>query len=225
MGRLSILSQSQHAFKDRKEAGKILAQQLNGFKKSNPVVLGIPRGGLIVAKEVADFLCAQLDIVLSRKLGAPGNPELAIGAISEDGKLFLNEVLAAQLDTHNTYIQKEKEYQLAEIKRRTKLFRTVRPKVSLKQRTVIITDDGVATGATMQAATWAVRQEGADKVIVALPVGPQSTLTRLAEDTDQVICLKAPVLFSAVGQFYDCFDQTEDEEVINILKENFGKQS
>lgn len=225
MGKLSILSQSQQAFKDRKEAGRILAQQLKDFKKDNPVILGIPRGGLVVAREVADFLCAQLDIVLSRKLGAQGNPELAIGAISEDGKLFLNEALTAQLDMHNAYIQKEKEHQLAEIKRRIKIFRGARPKVSLKKKTVIITDDGVATGATMQAAIWAVRQEGAAEIIVALPVGPQTTLAELAKDADKIICLRAPVFFSAVGQFYDYFEQTEDREAASILKENFEKQA
>jgi len=225
MRKLLILSQDQKAFPDRKKAGEILARQLNNFKKENPVVLGIPRGGLVVAKEVADYLGAELDIVLSRKLGAPGNPELAIGAISENGRLFLNEVVSSQVGAKNAYVQQEKKHQLDEIASRVKRFRSLRPKVSLKQRTVIITDDGVATGATMQAAIWAVHQERAAKIIVALPVGPQETLDELSKDADQIICLKAPVFFGAVGQFYDYFDQTEDEEVVNILKQNLRRPS
>ncbi len=221
MGKLLIFSQNQQGFKDRKEAGQILAEKLDNLRDSNPVILGIPRGGLVVAQEVANYLEADLDIVLSRKLGAPGNSELAIGAISEDGKLFLNEAIASQVSAENAYVQQEKEHQLIEISRRIERYRKVRPKVSLKERTVIITDDGVATGATMQAAIWAVKQEKPAKAIVALPVGPPQTLERLAKDADEIICLNAPAYFGAVGQFYDSFDQTEDEEVVKILKGNF----
>ena len=219
MGTLHILSRSAEPFRDRIEAGQLLGHELTQYHGQETVVLGIPRGGIVVANELARVLEGDLDIVLSRKLGAPGHSELAIGALAEDGKLFLNDSLVRELGIGSAYIQQERARQQTEILRRSELIRRVLPKVPLQGRLVIVTDDGVATGATMQAALWAVRQEHPQKLIVALPVGPEETLKRLAEDADEMVCLRAPPLFGAVGQFYVRFEQIEDEEVLRILRE------
>jgi predicted phosphoribosyltransferase len=174
---------------------------------------------MVVAQEVARTLQADLDIVLSHKLPTPGHAELAMGSVAEDGKLFLNEGVVRELGIDEVYIERERAQQMAEIKRRSELFRRARPRVPLAGRTVIVTDDGVATGATTQAAFWAVRLEKPERLIAALPVGPEDTIRRLAEDVDEMICLRTPPLFAAVGQFYLDFAPVEDEEVLNILKE------
>jgi len=183
------------------------------------LVLGIPRGGVIVAAEIARILNAELDIVLSRKLGAPDNPELAIGAIAEDGRFFLNEILAAQVGADKSYVEAQKERQWLEIKDRIKRFRVVKPKVPLKGKTVIVTDDGVATGATMQAALLALRQEKPAKLIAALPVGAREAVELLADYGDEVIALRVPDYLGAIGQFYLDFGQVSDEEVLGILRD------
>lgn len=219
MGKLRILSHGSEQFIDRREAGKLLAEELSSYRGQKAVVLGIPRGGIIVAQELARALEADMDIVLAHKLRTPGQTELAMGSVTEDGKLFLNEEVVRTLGVAETYIQQEKAQQMAEIRRRTELFRHGRPKVPLAGRTVIVTDDGVATGATTQAALWAVRLEKPEKLIVALPVGPEDTIKRLVEDVDEMICLRTPPLFAAVGQFYVRFEPVEDEEVLEILKE------
>ncbi|MDP2730961.1 MAG: phosphoribosyltransferase family protein [Dehalococcoidales bacterium] len=216
---LRILSRSDVQFADREEAGRLLAVQLSEYRGQNAVVLGIPRGGIIVAREVARALDAELDIVLAHKLRTPGYEELAMGSVAEDGKLFINRDVAEKLGVGEAYIQQEKARQMAEIKRRTELFRRARPRVPLKGRTVIVTDDGVATGATTQAALWAVRLEQPQKLIAAIPVGPEDTIRRLAGDVDEMLCLRAPPLFAAVGQFYQQFYPVEDEDVLRILRE------
>jgi putative phosphoribosyl transferase len=217
--RLRILSHSSERFADRREAGRLLAQQLSDYRSRKAVVLGIPRGGIIVAQELAHALEADMDIVLAHKLRTPGRAELAMGSVAEDGKLFLNEEVVSELGIDKTYVQQERARQMAEIKRRTELFRYSHPKVRLAGRIVIVTDDGVATGATTQAALRAVRLERPEKLIAALPVGPEDTIVRLSEDVDEMICLRAPPFFSAVGQFYVRFEPVEDEEVLAILKE------
>jgi predicted phosphoribosyltransferase len=222
MKAVRIVSQSDEMFIDRVEAGKLLGQELKKLKGKNAVVLGIPRGGIIVAREIARMLDADLDIVLARKVGFPGNPELAIGSVSEDGKLFLHETLLSQMYVNEEYIQQEKAHQLAEVSRRISRYRRILPKVKLEGRPVIVTDDGLATGATMQAALWAARQEKPLKLIAALPVGPEEALRGL--DADEIVCLRAPLSFMAVGQFYLQFDQVEDEEVLEILKEAYDKE-
>lgn len=219
MGKLRILSHSSEPFKDRREAGRLLAQQLSSYRGQQTVVLGIPRGGIIVAQELARALQADLDIVLAHKLRTPGHAELAMGSIAEDGRLFLNEEVIRELGVGEAYIQQEKARQMAEIRRRTELFRHGRPKVPLVGRIVIVTDDGIATGATTQAALWAVQLEKPEKLIAALPVGPEYVIMRLAEDVDEMMCLRTPPLFAAVGQFYLRFEPVEDEEVLEILKE------
>lgn len=219
MGILRILSHSDRRFRDRQEAGQLLARELSHWRGQKAVVLGIPRGGIIVARELARVLEAELDIVLAHKLRTPGHPELAMGSISENGKLFLNEAIVKELGINSAYSQHEKAEQLKEIKRRSQLIRRVLPKAPLQGRIVIVTDDGVATGATTQAALWAVRHDNPKKLIAAIPVGSEETVKRLAEDVDEMLCLRAPPFFAAVGQFYVHFDPVEDEEMLKILKE------
>lgn len=218
MGTIRVLSRSNVRFKDRREAGRLLAQELTSYRGQKAVVLGIPRGGIVVAQEMAHSLEADLDIIMARKLPTPVYAELAMGSVAEDGKLFLNEDIVRGLGITEEYIQQEKALQMAEIRRRIELFRQGRPKVPLTDRIVIVTDDGVATGATAQAAFWAVRLEKPKKLIAALPVGSEEQITRLAEDVDEMICLRTPPLFTAVGQFYISFEPVEDEEVLKILK-------
>ncbi len=221
MGRLRIISQSGEPFIDRAEAGGLLADELKKYRGGGTVVLGIPRGGIVIARRIADKIGASLDIVLSRKLGAPGNPELAIGAVSEDGKLFLRyDMISDEEARESRYMQDEKARQVSEIKRRIALYRKIHPKISLKGRMVIVTDDGLATGATMQAALWSAKQEAPKKLVAAVPVAPRDTAERLSRDADEMIVLRVPDTFAAVGQFYARFDQVEDEEVLKILKED-----
>lgn len=219
MGTLRIVSHAGEPFYDRVEAGRLLGRELKDFSEAGTVVLGIPRGGLVIARELAHDLSIRLDIVLSRKLGAPGNPELAIGAVTEDGRLFRHEEIIRQFRISDAYIEQEKAHQMAEMARRAELIRRLLPKVPLAGKVTIITDDGVATGATMQAALWAVRQEHPRKLVAALPVGPEETMRRLSRDADETICLRAPPDFTAVGQFYVRFSQVEDDEVIAIIRE------
>lgn len=219
MGNMRIISFSPEPFKDRQEAGQLLAHQLQEIKGRNAVVLGIPRGGIVVARELARLLDAELDIVLSRKLRTPWHWELAMGSVAEDGKIFLNETVIQELGISKAMIEKERQVQLAEIVRRASMIRKVRPKVGLAGRMVIVTDDGVATGATTQAALWTVRQEKPQKLIAAIPVGSHDTIVRLSKDVDEMICLRAPPSFFAVGQFYVHFEPVEDKDVVAILKE------
>ncbi|MFA5008478.1 MAG: phosphoribosyltransferase family protein [Candidatus Omnitrophota bacterium] len=219
MKNLHIISHSNESFKDRFEAGKLLAKELKKIAGRNAVILGIPRGGVVVAYELAKELSIESDIVLSRKIGAPLNPEFAIGAVSEDGKIFINKQALRQVHIDEEYINKEKEFQMQEIKRRINLYRKIKPKVILKEKTAIICDDGVATGTTMQAAIWAAKQEGCARAVLALPVAPYDTITRLAQEADETIVLRVPDFFTAVGQFYMDFPQVEDSEVIELLKE------
>ncbi len=217
--RLRILSYSSIQFADREDAGRLLAVQLSEYRGQKAVVLGIPRGGIVVAREIARALDAELDIILAHKLRTPGHEELAMGSVAEDGRLFLNQEVVGQLNVGDAYIQQEKARQMAEIKRRIELFRRVRPKIMLKGRIVIVTDDGVVTGATTQAALWAVRLEQPQKLIAAMPVGPEDSIRRLAADVDEMLCLRTSPSFIAVGQFYRQFYAVEDEDVLRILKE------
>lgn len=220
MGKLRIVSFSDKLFEDRKKAGKLLGASLKALRGKDTVVLGIPRGGMVIANEISRLLGSELDIVLSRKLGAPGNPELAIGSVGEDGKLFLNEDLAIRVGADETYVEKELARQLTEIKNRITLFRQFKAKVSLTRKTVIVTDDGVATGATMQAALWASRRENPKKLIAAIPVGARESIELLSGYADEVIVLRVPRELGAIAQFYENFEQTSDEEVLDILKDS-----
>lgn len=224
MGNLHILSRSGEPYRDRTEAGRLLGYSLKSQRLQKPVVLGIPRGGLVVAREIARMLEGDLDIVLARKLRAPMNPELAIGSVSEDGRLFLDETLVSALGIEADYIAQEKAYQMAEIARRMALVRSVLPKTPLAGREVIVTDDGVATGSTLQAALWATSHEKPSKLIAAMPVGPEDTVRRLSADCDEMLVARVPSYFSAVGQFYLRFEQVEDDEVLSILKDEAARR-
>jgi predicted phosphoribosyltransferase len=225
MARLQIISDSSKPFKDRVEAGQLLARELEKFHYKKDVVLGIPRGGVIVASEIARAFGAGLDIVLAHKLGAPENKELAIGAVCEEGMVFVNKTVAPYVGADDHYIEHEKTYQLQEISHKVQLYRSILPKISLEARVVIVTDDGVATGATMQAALWAIRQEKPRKLVLALPVGPQDTVTKLSEDADEAICLRAPQNFEALSRFYLGFSQVEDEQLLQILEQERKRRS
>lgn len=187
-------------------------------KKKGLIVLAIPRGGLIVGKQLSQTLNCPLDIIVTKKIGAPGNPELAIGAVGARGKPVINQKLARQVDADKEYLEKEITSRQAEVERRIQEYRGDKPAPNLKDKIVIITDDGIATGATMEAAVEVVRQEEPKKIIVAVPVTARDSLKKLEEKADEVVYLDAPLMFFAVGQFYQEFGQVSDEEVINILK-------
>lgn len=206
-------------FKDRKDAGEQLAKLLEKYKNSkDTIILGLPRGGVVTAYIAAIRLHLPLDITCPRKIGAPFNPELAIGAITETGEGVLNEPFIVQMGISNEYLSQEIEKQKQIANHRLNTFRKGLPPRNLKGKNVIIIDDGLATGATMKAAIESVKKEQAKKVIVAIPVSPVDTLQEIEQLCDEVICLATPPSFQAVGQFYHNFTQTEDEEVLDLLK-------
>jgi putative phosphoribosyl transferase len=205
-------------YADRRQAARQLSQSLRGYEAHHPLILGIPRGGVVVADTIARALKTDLDIVLTRKLGAPGNPELAIGAVAENGRVQLQYEIAEKVGADEDYIEREIQRQLTEIEARRQHYRQVLPKASLEGRTVILVDDGVATGATMQASLWAARDEAPKEVVIAVPVGAQDAIERLERDADDVICPYVPPYFYAIGQFFADFGQVEDQEVIEILR-------
>ena len=207
-------------FSDRVEAGKQLGKALAGHAGSNGLVLAIPRGGVVVGYEIAQALHLPLDVIIPHKLGAPYNPELAIGAIAEDGSAVLDDNLIAYLDISRDYIAKESELQKKEIERRLGLYRQNVPSPHFKGKDVIVVDDGIATGSTMKAALLSVKNRGARTITVAIPVGPPSTIRELERRADYVVCLYMPEDFQAIGQFYDDFSQTTDDEVIELLRKN-----
>jgi putative phosphoribosyl transferase len=210
-------------FSNRIEAGKRLAAALKPITFQEGVVLAIPRGGVVVGYEVAEALNLSLDVIIPRKIGAPDNPELAVGAVTEDGTLFLDDRLIKYLGITQEYIEKESERQRLEILRRMKLYRQDLPYPNLKNRDVIVVDDGIATGLTMKAALASVKKRGAICLTVAIPVGPSSTIKSLKQLTNRVVCLFTPESFSAIGEFYRDFNQTSDEEVIELLQKNRQK--
>ncbi len=207
-------------FQDRHEAGQLLAKELDWLRgQDNLIVLGIPRGGVVVAYEVAAALNAPLDVYITRKIGAPYNPELAIGAVASDGTLVLDHMLVARVGASDDYIKEETERQRQEIERRMVAYRGSRPAPQLEGRAVVLVDDGVATGATVLASLRAIRQRNPEQLVLAVPVGPADTLAKLSQEADRVVCLYAPEVFWAVGAFYAVFDQTSDAEVIRLLEE------
>jgi predicted phosphoribosyltransferase len=205
-------------FRDREDAARQLAEKLKGRELHNPLVLAIPRGGVVTGAVLAQELGAELDVVLSRKLRAPGQPELAVGAVSEDGRVYLNHHARAFLDQMEEYLAEERRHQLGEIARRKKLFRAVRPQAPVAGRSVIVTDDGIATGSTMIAALQAVKPQNPREVIVAIPVASPDRLAEVRRWCDDVVCLLSPEEFWAIGQFYEDFRQVEDEQAINLLR-------
>lgn len=195
-----------------------MASALEDVVEKDAIVLAIPRGGVVVGFEVARMLNLPLDIVVPRKIGAPENPELAIGAIAENGIILLDDSLVSQLRVPEGFIKAESENQRLEIERRLKMYRGAVPRPNLKNRDVVIVDDGIATGSTMKAALASVRKSGARRIIIAIPVGPPSTIRELEMQADLVVCLHTPSSFYAIGEFYDDFAQTDDEEVKDLLR-------
>ncbi|KPL24593.1 MAG: hypothetical protein AMJ93_02080 [Anaerolineae bacterium SM23_84] len=207
-------------FRDRREAGRLLAEELSSLRGlEDLIVLGIPRGGVVVAYEVAKALSAPLDVYITRKIGAPYNPELAIGAVASDGTLVLDHDLIARVGAADDYVQAETERQRQEIERRMATYRGARSAPDLQAKTVILVDDGVATGATVLASLRAIRQHQPAQLILAIPVGPPDTIRLLSQEADRVVCLFTPEIFWAVGSFYSVFDQTTDAEVVQLLEE------
>lgn len=207
-------------FTDRKEAGRRLAEKLTEQRWERAIVLAIPRGGVVVGYEMAHRLKVPLDVIVPRKIGAPHNPELAIGAIAEDGTMILDSNLIDYLGVTDEYIREEGERQIREIERRVRKYRKGAPPPDLKGRNVIIVDDGIATGATVRAAIASIRNKHPKSITLAVPVAPPSTLRQLKSKVDRIVCLSAPEPFFAIGQFYMDFTQTADEEVIRLLEAN-----
>ena len=208
-------------FENRRQAGRALADALGPLIRQDLVIFALPRGGLPVAAEIAQQIRAPLDLILVQKLGAPQQRELAIGAVVDGGSpaLILHDDIIKRLRISESFIADAKHEALMEIERRRKIYLKQRPPVSPKDRIIIIVDDGLATGATMEAAIKATRQSGAKKVIVAVPVAPRDTLDRLETLADQIVCLETPLPFWSVGSYYNSFPQVSDEEVIECLCE------
>jgi putative phosphoribosyl transferase len=213
-----VIPGSGKPYADRHDAARCLAESLADQGIYHPLILGIPRGGVVIADVISQDLNADLDIVLTRKLGAPGNPELAIGAVTESGTVLIQGRIADEVGADEDHIQHEKARQFAEIRSRRERYRSVLPKTSLEGRVVILVDDGIATGATMQASVWAAREERPERIVVAVPVGAEDAIERLSQEVDEVICPRVPEYFHAIGQFFEDFGQVSDEEVMEILR-------
>jgi putative phosphoribosyl transferase len=208
-------------FADRREAGERLAESLGSLRGQRVVVLGIPRGGVEIAAVVAEALQADLDVVIPRKVGAPGNPELGLGAVAE-GVEVLDQTLIRHLGVTDAYLREEIATQEEEIRRRSGLYRGDRPPLDLEGRVAVVVDDGVATGGTAAAALRWARSRGAAKVILAIPVAPPDAVRRLGEEADEVHALVTPEPFYAVGQWYTEFPQVSDQRVIDLLSRSAG---
>jgi putative phosphoribosyl transferase len=210
-------------FLDRAEAGRKLAQQLIAYRDRNPVVLALPRGGVPIGVEVASALDAPLDVILVRKIGAPSQPELALGAIVDGDKpeIIINEHVRQALGVPESYIRDAGAVQLREIERRRRLYFGERQPLPVAGRTAILVDDGIATGATMRAALHATRRRQPAAIVVAVPVAPPDTIDLLRQEADAVICLHIASDFAGVGQFYRNFGQVDDATVITMLNKQF----
>lgn len=209
-------------FLNRREAGDLLVEKLRPYEgKARTLIIGLPRGGVVTAAAVAGGLHLPLDIVCPRKIGAPFNEEYAIGAVTESGEAFLNERVIAQLGIGHDYLDQAIQEQSSEARRRLTLYRQGRPERQYRDCTVILIDDGIATGATMKAAIQSMRAYLAKKVIVAVPVIPPDHVKEFMELVDEFYYLAAPANFSAVGQFYEHFQATSDDEVIQLLARDF----
>lgn len=206
-------------FADRQDAGRQLAARLERFRDKEPVVLALPRGGVPVGLEIARALNAPMDLVLVRKIGAPGQPELALGAVVDGAapELVINQDVKRMLQVSDVYIEQAKQRQLKEIERRRKLWLGSRARVSVRGRTALVVDDGIATGATVRAALHAVRRAGPARLVLAAPVAPPDTVAGLRGDADEIVCLETPGLFFAISVFYAKFPQLDDGEVTALM--------
>ena len=205
-------------FQDREDAAQQLAEKLKDREFHDPLVLAIPRGGVVTGAVLARELGAELDVVLARKLRHPWQPELALGAVSELGHMVLNPKWSEEGGFSDEYLHQERGHQLQEISRRKKLFRAVRPAAPIADRSVIVTDDGIATGSTMLAALESLKEQYPREIIVAVPVASPDRLVEIRRWCNEVVCLLAPRSFGAVGQFYHDFRQVEDSQVVELLR-------
>ncbi|MFO7566968.1 MAG: phosphoribosyltransferase [Enhygromyxa sp.] len=212
-------------FEDRRQAGQALAEALAEFELHDPVILALPRGGVPVGFELAEQLGAPLDVLVVRKLGVPGHEELAMGAIASGGARVLNPDVVASLRISDPVIEQVAAREQRELERRERLFRGEREPVSVEGRTVILVDDGLATGASMRAAVLSLRERNPREIIVAVPVGAASSCAQLRRLADRLVCLAEPEPFYGVGLWYRVFDQTSDEEVRRLLEANPSPQS
>ena len=206
------------SFSDRREAGRLLGAELRELEIDSPVVVGLPRGGVPVAYEVARELGAPLDIALVRKLGAPGQPELGIGAVGEDGAVIVDGETVAALGVGRDQIEAVVERESAELERRRERYRGDSAPVDVAGRTAILVDDGIATGVTAIAAVRWLRDRGAARVIAAVPVCPAGAFEKLRDELGELLCLERPPRFGGVGAWYDDFSQTSDDEVVELLR-------
>jgi predicted phosphoribosyltransferase len=214
--------QQRPKFRDRTEAGALLAHHLAQFYHGDAVVLGIPRGGVVVAAEVARRLGLPLDVIVARKLGAPMSEEFAIGAVTANGGRFLDHELIARLAVSDAYVAAETDLQRAEARRREERFRAGRPPLAVRRRTAIVVDDGLATGSTMRAAVRSLRQHEPARVVVAVPVGSREACAVLRQEADAVVCPFELSELGAVGRYYADFTQTVDDEVGDLLSQSHG---
>jgi predicted phosphoribosyltransferase len=205
-------------YRDRIEAGNALVALLGAYRGRDALVVGIPRGGVVVAAEVARLLDAELDVVVARKLGAPGQQELAIGAVTADGGRFLNDDVIKLLNVSEPYVEAVTHVQMAEARRREDWLRHLRPAVNVAGRAVILVDDGLATGATMRAAARSLRQRLPARLVAAVPVGAREACTALRADVDEVVCPRQPEPFGAIGFYYHHFEPVEDDQVRELLE-------
>jgi predicted phosphoribosyltransferase len=216
----------ERAFRNRTEAGQLLAEKLKKYAgRDDVIVLGLPRGGVPVAYEVAQSLGVPLDVFIVRKLGVPGFEELAVGAIASGGVRVLNEDVMRALPNASEIIESVTARETTELQRREQSYRDGRPAPELRDRVIILVDDGLATGATMRAAVRALREQGVTKIVVGVPVGPPDTCREFEEEADETVCASAPEFFQAVGQYYEDFSQTSDEEVRELLRRAAQKRS
>jgi len=211
-------------FRNREEAGKKLAGALKEFMGKDVVVLGIPRGGVVVANEVAKALGAPLDVVVTRKIEAPGEPEYALGAVTQEGEVIMDRQAAESLGASPAYLDDQVRKKREEVKERMERLRGDKPYPRLEGKVVVIVDDGIATGSSVSAAVMSVKKRRPKEVIVAVPVAPADAVEMLAEEGARVVCLETPGPFLAIGEFYGDFDQVEDLEVKRILDENSARK-
>lgn len=236
-GRAAVVTPGQHEgkgegarlgsspFADRADAGRTLARHLLGYRGKHALILALPRGGVPVAAEVAAALDAELEVIVARKLGAPNQPELAIGAVTSDGTRFLNAEILRSVEASPAYVEITAREEQAEAQRREQCFRAGLPPLEMSGRTVIVIDDGLATGATMRAAVGAVQRAQPKRLVVAVPVGAIETCAWLEREVDELVCPLRPESFFSVGTYYGDFDQTRDEQVIELLRKHATRNS
>jgi predicted phosphoribosyltransferase len=210
-------------FLNRKDAGEKIADSLEKFKNENVIVLAVPRGGIEVAYDTIKRYNFEWDLIIPRKIGAPDNKEVAVGAVSVDRSYIINEYFVKALKISNKYLAQEINDEINEIKRRLKKYRGTEALPDVKDKTVILIDDGIATGFTLTAAIKSIKNLGAIKIVLAVPVGPKHTVKQFKEIVDEVICIYSPEDFTSVGRYYEDFSQVEDEEVFNLLDKLKGK--